>query len=75
MIKLVFLLSIESDFNRCFYIIEDERRVLMNQNERFDYLIDSLKKESIRYKNLSMGNSTEEKRKVLRYFDECTHAC
>ena len=47
----------------------------MNQNERFDYLIDSLKKESIRYKNLSMGNSTEEKRKVLRYFDECTHAC
>ena len=68
-------MSIESDFNRCFYIIEDERRVLMNQNERFDYLIDSLKKESIRYKNLSMGNSTEEKRKVLRYFDECTHAC
>lgn len=38
----------------------------MNQNERLDYLIDSLKKESIRYKNLSMGNSTEEKRKVLR---------
>lgn len=68
-------MSIESDFNRCFYIIEDERRVLMNQNERLDYLIDSLKKESIRYKNLSMGNSTEEKRKVLRYFDECTHAC
>lgn len=38
----------------------------MNQEERLNYLIEEFKKESIRYKNIRVGNSMQEKQTILR---------
>lgn len=38
----------------------------MNQEERLDYLVEKFKMDSVQYQNLEAGDSTEEKRTVLR---------
>jgi hypothetical protein len=38
----------------------------MNQEQRLDYLVEQFKKDSVRYKNMTVGSDSEEKRTVLR---------